>query len=82
MIQLGFVSRRPASMPDVLFRLQEKFGDIYQVWLGSNRFIIINNLQDVQHIFSHRNIYDQGDLFLNQFKILNPKGIICLKGRQ
>ena len=41
---------------------------------------MISNLQDVQHIFAHRNIYDQGDLFTEKFKIINSKGIIVLKG--
>lgn len=81
-IQLDLVSRQPAPLPDTLFRLKEKFGDTYQIWFGANRFIMINNLKDVQHIFSHRNIYDQGDIFVNQFRIVNPKGIICLKGAE
>ena len=63
-----------------MLKLQERFGDICQVWVGSMRLIIINRLDDVQHIFSHRVIYDQGDIFTEKLKLMNPNGIICLKG--
>lgn len=83
LIQLGLIfSWKPPSMPDVLINLTKKFGDVYQIWLGPSRLIMINSLEDAQHIFSHRNIYDQGDLFTKNLKILNPKGVICLKGAE
>jgi hypothetical protein len=80
LLYFGLFSRNPTSMPDIMLQLREKFGDIFQVWIGSMHIIVINCLEDAQHIFSHRHIYDQGDIFTEKFKIINPNGIICLKG--
>ena len=80
LIQLRLLPRKTVSLPDVMLDLGKKFGDVYQLWLGSMRLIIINSLEDAQHIFSHRTIYDQGDIFTENLKLLNPKGVICLKG--
>jgi hypothetical protein len=58
MHQTGIISRNE-SIPNVNLKLKEKFGDIYQFWMGPSRFIAVCNADDVEHIFSHRNIYDQ-----------------------
>lgn len=80
LIQFGLISRKPVTMPDLALQLKARFGDVFQIWIGSTRLILINSLEDVQHIFSHRHIYDQGDIFTEKMKLLNPNGIICLKG--
>ncbi|CAF4399075.1 unnamed protein product [Rotaria sp. Silwood2] len=80
LLQTGILSRKPVSLPDVILQLRAKFGDVYQFWFGSMRLIMINCLEDAQYIFSHRHIYDQGDLFTENMKLINPNGIICLKG--
>ena len=79
-IQVGLVSRNPPPIPELFVQLREKLGDVYQFWPGWNRLIVVNRLDDVQHIFSHRQIYDQGELFTEKFKLLNPNGIIALTG--
>ncbi|CAF4048623.1 unnamed protein product [Rotaria sordida] len=61
-------------------QLKVKFDDIYQFWLGSTRIIIVNGLEDVQHIFANRHVYDQGDIFAEKFGLVNPNEIIALKG--
>lgn len=80
LLQTGLLSRKTASMPDVVMQLKERFGDVYQMWVGSMRLIIISCLEDAQHIFSHRTIYDQGDIFTEKLKLIHPNGIICLTG--
>ncbi|CAF1075692.1 unnamed protein product [Rotaria sordida] len=80
LLQFGILSRKPVSLPDVITQLRDKLGDVYQFWLGFTHLIMINCLEDAQYIFSHRHIYDQGDLFTEKFKLINPNGIICLKG--
>jgi hypothetical protein len=80
LVQTGLLSWKPTSMPDVIFHLKDKFGDVYQLWIGSMRLIVISCLEDAQHIFSHRHIYDQGDIFTEKFKLIHPNGIICLTG--
>ncbi|CAF3835859.1 unnamed protein product [Rotaria sordida] len=79
-LQTGILALKPASLPDVLIQLRDKFGDVYQFWFGSMHLIMINCLEDAQYIFSRRHIYDQGDIFTENLKLLNPNGVICLKG--
>ena len=62
---------------EVYIYFNERFGDIYQYWLGATRFIVVHNIDDVRYIFTHRNIYDQGKIFLEKFSILVPNSIIC-----
>lgn len=80
LLHLAWISRKTGSMPHTVIYLKERFGDVYQVWIGAMRTVTINCLEDAQHVFSHRHIYDQGDLFTEKFRIINPHGIICLKG--
>ena len=80
LIHFGLFSRTPTSLPEMMLQVREKFGNVCQVWIGSMRLIIINSLEDAQHIFAHRTIYDQGDIFTQKLKLLNSKGILCLKG--
>ena len=68
------------SLVEVFVDLKAKFGDIYQLWLGPAHYIVVNDINDVQHIFNDRNIYDQGDIFIEQVRVLFPDGLICLKG--
>ena len=68
------------SLAQGLLQFKKRFGDIFQFWLGPTRVIIVGNINDVQHIFNSRNIYDQGDLFVQQTRVLFPDGLISLKG--
>ncbi|CAF1178689.1 unnamed protein product [Adineta steineri] len=82
LLHCAFLLPGAGSIPDVFLYMRERFGDVYQLWLGSKRMIMINCLEDAQHIFSHRLIYDQGDVFTKNLKIINPHGVICLKGAE
>ncbi|CAF4833627.1 unnamed protein product [Rotaria socialis] len=76
LIQTGLLSGRRVSS-EVYILLNGQFGDIYQYWLGFIHFVVVHNIDDVQYILSHRNIYDQGQIFLEKFSILVPNSIIC-----
>lgn len=69
-----------ASIPLTLEKLKNRFGDIFQFWLGPSRLIVLSGLEDIRHVFSNRHIYDQGDLFLHKFGLLFPDGLICTRG--
>jgi hypothetical protein len=79
LIQTGvlFNSR---SLVQVYLSFRERFGDIFQIWLDPWRFIVVGNVNDVQHIFTHRNIYDQSDFLVRQFGVFLPDELITLKG--
>ena len=64
-----------------LLRFKKRFGDVFQFWLGSLHVIIVANINDVQHIFNHRNIYEHGDMFVQRTSVLFPDGLICLRGK-
>jgi hypothetical protein len=64
----------------ILAEFKYRYGDIYQFWFGPIRYIVVSGINDVQHIFSNRNIYDQGDIFIDQVSTLFPNGLITLKG--
>lgn len=76
LIQSGLLFGKK-SAPEVYISFKEHFGDIYQYWVGFIRFVVVHDIDDIQYIFTHRNIYDQGDIFLEKFSILVPESIIC-----
>jgi hypothetical protein len=78
LIQSGLL--HGATTDQVFAEFKCRFGNIFQFWLGPSRVIIVNNIGDVQHIFTHRHIYDQGDMFIEKFGIFIPNGLISLKG--
>ncbi|CAF2050461.1 unnamed protein product, partial [Rotaria magnacalcarata] len=68
------------SIPEIFTIFKHRYGDIFQFWFGPTRYIVVGNISDVQHIFTHRNIYDQGDFFAQQFATLFPNALVTLKG--
>ena len=64
----------------IFLDLKAKFGDIFQYWLGPTRVVVVNCLEDVEHIFKHRHIYDQGEIFTEKISLMNPYGILSLRG--
>ncbi|CAF1054011.1 unnamed protein product [Adineta steineri] len=64
----------------IFLDLKAKFGDIFQYWLGPTRIIVVSRLEDVQYIYSHRHIYDQGDIFIDKISLVNPYAGLCMKG--
>ncbi|UJR12791.1 hypothetical protein I4U23_016965 [Adineta vaga] len=80
LFQSGFFNGN--SPPQILSTFKKCFGDIFQFWFGPYRFIIINNIIDVEHIFTHRNIYDQGDIFIEKFSVSYSQSLISIKGDQ
>ncbi len=79
LIEFSHLFRR-ISLPDRLTEFKRRFGDIFQFWLGSTHVVVVGNINDVQHIFNNRNIYDQGDIFVQKTSVLFPDGLISLKG--
>ncbi|CAF4341546.1 unnamed protein product, partial [Rotaria sordida] len=67
------------SLPQVYLAFQARFGDIFQFWLGPTRVIVVSGIGDVQHIFSNRKIYDQGDMAIEQMSLLLPDALICTR---
>ncbi|CAF1464672.1 unnamed protein product [Rotaria sordida] len=69
-----------AALPQVYASFKNKLGDIYELKLGFLHGIIVSDIDDVQHIFSHRLIYDQSNWVAEIFNVLVPESLITLKG--
>ena len=80
LLQTGILGQN-APMNIVFLKLKAQFGDVFQFWLGSTRIIVTSNLEDVQHIFAHRQIYDQGDIFVDKISLVNPNAMLCMRGK-
>jgi hypothetical protein len=79
MLQTGMLTRNE-SIVNVQLELQRQFGDVYQFSMGPVRFVAVCSADDVQHIFSNRHIYDQGDIYVEKFSVLFHDALICNKG--
>lgn len=79
LIQSGFLFGH-GSLPETFASFKRRFGDVFQLWLGPSRVIVVNNINDVQYIFTHRHIYDQGDIYTKRFSIVIPHGYISNTG--
>ncbi|UJR10982.1 hypothetical protein I4U23_015167 [Adineta vaga] len=79
LFQTGVIGKN-RSFNEIFLDLKSRFGDVFQYWLGPTRIIVISQFEDVQHIYSHRHIYDQGDIFTEKISLVNPYAILCLKG--
>ena len=78
--QTGIIWRdEPFAM--VFLDSKRKFGDAYQFWMGPMRVTVVGNVDDAQHIFTHRQIYDQGQMFTENFSLAYPNALICLEGQ-
>ena len=79
LVQSGFLFGH-GSFPEAFASFKRRFGDVFQFWMGPSRVIVVNNINDVQYIFTHRHIYDQGDVYTKRFSIVIPHGYISNTG--
>lgn len=70
-----------ATTAEVYPSLKRRFGNIFQFWLGPSRIVVVSDIGDVEHVFTHRNIYDLADLYMEKFGLLFPDAPICTKGQ-
>jgi len=68
------------AVPQTLLRFRKRSGDFFQFWLRSKHVIVIGNINDVQHIFRNRHIYDRGALFTEKGSLIVPNALISAKG--
>jgi hypothetical protein len=61
----------------IVQELQVKYGDTFQFWAGPIRMIFVCNPEDVQHVFTHRHIYEQGDLEVDHHRLVFNDALIC-----
>ncbi len=59
---------RDRHINDITKQFQDEYGDTFQFWAGPTRLIFVCNPDDVEHIFTHRHIYERGHLHVNQHR--------------
>lgn len=79
LIQSG-IMLNGVTTAEVFPSFKRRFGNIFQFWLGPTRMIVVSGLRDVEHIFTNRNIYDLGDMYVDKFGIIFPDTLMCIKG--
>ena len=77
--QAGLTDGKPLAT--ALREWQTKFGDVFQFWFGPTRFIILCNIDDAEHVFAHRQIYDQAALRLEKDSLFFRDALICSVGK-
>ncbi len=75
LLQTGLIYGR--YIGDIARELQVQYGDTFQYWAGPIRIIFVCNPNDVQHIFTHRHIYEQGDLEVEHHRLVFNDALIC-----
>ena len=80
MMELGMLFG-DVTLWQALAKLKEKFGDVFQFWVGPSRFVAVNNINDVQYIYNHRQIYDHADILGNKVRVLFPDSMGTSRGR-
>ena len=62
---------------DVAKEFQDKYGDTFHMWFALVHVIFVCNPDDVQHVFTHRHIYEQGDLHASQHRVVFNDALMC-----
>ncbi|CAF0778546.1 unnamed protein product [Adineta steineri] len=75
LLQTGFIYGK--YLGDIVREFQIKYGDTFQFFAGPIHMIFVCNPEDVQHIFTHRHIYEQGNLEVDHHRILFNDALIC-----
>ncbi|CAF3597985.1 unnamed protein product [Rotaria sp. Silwood1] len=78
LLQSGLL--RGASLLQVYTSFKKQLGDIYEIRLGFLHEIVVGDIDDVKHIFTHRHIYDQSDWIVEFMSVFIPDSLITLKG--
>ena len=78
-VQMGTL--RGVSQANINLQMQAKFGDVYQYWMGPFRIIGISNIEDIQHVFSYRHIYEPGKIRTEQLASLLGDSLITIIGQ-
>ncbi|CAF2841279.1 unnamed protein product [Rotaria sp. Silwood2] len=68
---------RGKSLAAVFLEWQKIYGDVFQFWFGPMPLICVCGIEDVQHIFTHRQIYEQGDSQLCKQRLLFHDALVC-----
>ncbi|CAF1385866.1 unnamed protein product [Rotaria sp. Silwood1] len=75
---MGFF--RGISPATTSLTMQAEFGDVYQYWIGPLRMIAVCNVEDIQHIFAHRHIYEQSPGQRDRFSVILPDALLSITG--
>ncbi|CAF0789614.1 unnamed protein product [Rotaria sordida] len=66
--------------PELFTAYQQEYGDVFLFWAGSHKCLVFCLPEHAQTIFSDRHTFDQSPLFIPNFDLLCPNGIITLSG--
>ncbi|CAF2806300.1 unnamed protein product [Rotaria sp. Silwood2] len=61
-------------------KLQRKFGDIFQFWMGSNHLYVFCRPEHAEQIYGDRYRFDRAEIRLRTFRLISENFIISLIG--
>ncbi|CAF3322819.1 unnamed protein product [Rotaria sp. Silwood2] len=61
-------------------KMQQKFGDIFQYWIGANHFYVFCRVEHVEQIYANRSRFDRADMRLKTFGLIAENFLIALIG--
>ncbi|CAF1245527.1 unnamed protein product [Rotaria sordida] len=61
-------------------KMQQKFGDIFQYWIGENHFYVFCRVEHAEQIYVDRSRFDRAEMRLRTFGLIAENFIISLIG--
>ncbi|CAF0776308.1 unnamed protein product [Rotaria sordida] len=61
-------------------KLQKQYGDIFQIWIGSNHYFVFCRPEHAEIIYSERHIFDRADMRPKTFGLIAENFLITLIG--
>ncbi|UJR20344.1 hypothetical protein I4U23_023475 [Adineta vaga] len=65
---------------EIMHAYQKEYGDKFVYWFGSQPTVVFCLIEHAQTIFSDRQTFEQSPLFLPNFELIAPHGIVTLSG--
>ncbi|CAF3694622.1 unnamed protein product [Rotaria sp. Silwood1] len=81
--QLGIIASNKQVVDSYIHgfeKLQKKYGDIFQIWMGSNRYFVFCRPEHAEIIYSERHIFDRPDMRPRTFGLIAENFLTTLIG--
>jgi len=81
--QLGIITSKKHGIDSYVQgfeKMQKQYGDIFQIWIGSNHYYVFCRPEHAERIYSDRHIFDRADVRTKTFGLIAEDFLITLIG--
>jgi cytochrome P450 len=81
--QLGIITSKKQvtdSYVHAFGKMQKQYGDVFQIWIGSNHYYVFCRPEHAERIYSDRHIFDRADVRTKTFGLIAEDFLITLVG--